>query len=84
MTARARIIAPDWPGLMEARTAAAYCDMSEPEFRKAVGLGSLPPPVRVGKSLRWRKRDIDKTLAILSGEELDDWRKDSVFYGKAR
>lgn len=53
-----------WPELMKADTAAAYLDMSPGSFRNLVEEGVMPDAhVRRPGMVRWRKSDIDATLA---------------------
>ncbi|MEH6477840.1 MAG: hypothetical protein V7727_19270 [Sneathiella sp.] len=58
---------PDWPRLMSLSTAAAYCDMSEPHFKKHFQV----TPLQFGKRNLYDKTAIDK---ILNGSQsATDW-----------
>ncbi|SHI90481.1 hypothetical protein [Wenxinia saemankumensis] len=46
------------------RLAARLLDMSAAEFRRLVGVGALPGPIRIGPHERWNVKEIE---AILSG-----------------
>lgn len=37
--------------------------LTAPQLAKAVQAGHVPPPIRLGNTVRWRKADIDKLLA---------------------
>lgn len=60
-----------WPSLMKLSTAAAYCDMTQAEFLKAVASGELPQPVLLNNKERWRMTDIER---IFDAPE-DVWQK---------
>lgn len=73
-----------WPGMMKRATAANYCDLSVAEFEREVLAGRLPAPVKFGRHEHWSKAQIDKCLAILTGEADNDWRDGSpLFKGAA-
>lgn len=56
---------PDWPALMDAPTAAAYCCVSESTVR-AVLLRRGIKPVDMGcKSVRYRRADLDRMIDSL-------------------
>lgn len=58
---------PTWPRLMSLSTAAAYCDMSEPHFKKHFQI----IPIQFGKRNLYDKSDIDN---ILNGSKPgSDW-----------
>lgn len=64
---------PDWPALMDVKTAARYCSMSAPHF-----LARCPvPPQRHGRRVLWSRKSIDawidraQTDAVPVTEE--DW-----------
>jgi hypothetical protein len=53
----------DWPRLMVARTAAAYCDERSVEaFRRAVGKLWPQPKRLAGKGERWLREDLDQAI----------------------
>jgi hypothetical protein len=56
---------------MKLSTAAAYCDMTQAEFLKAVASGELPQPVLLNDKERWRMTDIER---IFDAPE-DVWQK---------
>lgn len=57
-----------WPGMMKRGTAAEYLDMSIPSFEKEVAAGRLPPGVKLGGTLHWRRETLDKALARIAGD----------------
>lgn len=71
---------PHWPGMMRRALAARYCDLSVAEFEREVLAGRLPMPVQLGNSEHWAKVQLDKAVAILTGEAANDWRKGSPLY----
>ena len=91
MTAPARIsqadmeraLRPHWPAMMCDGTAAQYLDMTKGEFLKAVGAGTLPAPVTLGRKQRWAKVAIDRCVAALADLDQSDWRSDSRLYDAA-
>lgn len=72
---------PHWPMMMRRTLAARYCDLSVPEFEREVADGRLPYPVQLGKAQHWSKQQLDRALAILTGEVEEDWRVGSPLYG---
>jgi hypothetical protein len=74
---------PHWPGMMRRQLAARYCDLSVAEFEREIADGRLPGPVMLGNHEHWSKAQLDKALAILTGEASSDWRKGSPLYGDA-
>ena len=46
------------------RTAARLLDIQPKKFRELVGMGALPPPIRIADLERWR---VDDLVAILEG-----------------
>lgn len=76
---------PHWPAAMKRTTAAAYCDLSEAAFERAVLTGQLPQPVNLAGREHWRKDAIDAALAHLSGDDVvaPYRRKLRDKYGKA-
>jgi len=73
--------APNWPAVMRRKTAASYCDLSVAEFGRLVAAGTLPLPTAIGAIEWWSRGQLDKALAILTGEEEADWREGSPLYG---
>lgn len=71
---------PDWPAMMRRSTAASYCDLSEPEFEREISAGRLPRPIKLGNRDHWSRAQLDKMLAILTGEAAYDFRKGSPLY----
>ena len=52
------------------KTAAKMMDMTTAEFRRLVGSGSLPSPVRItGDFQRWRVSDLE---AVLNGDAMNE------------
>jgi len=74
---------PDWPAMMKRPLAARYCDLSIAEFEREVMAGRLPSPVVLGDREHWSRAQLDKALAVLTGEEQADWRKGSPLYKAA-
>lgn len=72
----ARAAAPYWPRLMKLGTAAAYCDMTLPEFEREVAAGRLPGPWRFG---RWSRPQLDDALGDGEGAA-PDWRSQQPLY----
>lgn len=61
-----------WPALMKRKTAAEYLDISEAAFEREIIAGRLPAAFLIGGRDHWRKDALDKALAVLSGESVDD------------
>lgn len=56
-----------WPRLMKLETAASYCDMSAPYFKKQVEAGLFPVPViEDGRTKRFDRYAIDRAIDLLS------------------
>lgn len=75
-----RAAAPDWPRMMRRTTAAAYCDMTAPEFEREVLAGRLPDPVQLGGGERWSRAQLDERLERLTGDRAPDWRGQQPLY----
>ena len=71
---------PDWPRLMRKATLACYLDISPSEVEKEVIAGHLPMPVRFGSSDHWSRTAVDSMVEQITGEGLDDWRRDQPLY----
>lgn len=58
---------PDWPRILRAELAAAYCGVSEGTFRTMVKDGTYPNPVikRPGV-VAWDREQIDKSIDRLT------------------
>ena len=79
---------PDWPRILRAELAAAYCGVSEGTFRTMVKDGLYPNPViKRGGIVAWDKAQIDKFIdRMASGDamskdtdaEIDDWFKENA------
>lgn len=69
------------PRLMKKSTAAAYCDMSDAAFDRAVSAGHIPMPLQLGKIKYWHRPAIDAALDALAGLD-NDWRKESPLYAQ--
>jgi hypothetical protein len=74
-----------WPRLMKRKTAAEYCDLSEPAFEREVHEGRLPIGVKVGGREHWDKLALDAAISRLAGaiDEPDYRRKLRERYGEA-
>lgn len=57
-----------WPEMMKRKTAAEYCDLSEPAFEREIAAGRLPIGVTFGGREHWRKSALDKALDVLTGD----------------
>ncbi|MEA1071305.1 hypothetical protein [Sphingomonas sp. LY160] len=71
---------PHWPASMKLALAASYCDLSPTAFQKEVAAGILPMPFELGGVEHWTKASIDRALAVMTGEDESDWRKNSPLY----
>lgn len=63
---------------MKARNMAAHLDMSPSTFYRNVRSGHLPAPVKIGRSRRWDRLDVESAIATrpeervgMSNEELE-------------
>lgn len=66
-----------WPRMMRRRTAAEYVDMSESAFEREVLACRLPSPLLLGGRDHWDRLALDRSLAMLTGEEeLPEWEKE--------
>lgn len=77
--------APHWPAMLSKKTALAYLDLTEAAFEKEIAAGRLPDGVLFGGRAHWYKAALDKALAVIAGEVVDDperefWEK---YGGKA-
>ena len=72
-----------WPVLMKRKTAAQCCDMTLAEFDKAVFDGELPMPILVAGKQHWAFCEIERRLAIMTGETEKDWRENAPLYNAA-
>ena len=80
MGGQPRLIPPDWPRAMRKSTAAAYLDLSESAFQRAVDNGDLPAPFTLGGKPMWSRPSLDERCELLAGESAYDWRKHSKLY----
>jgi predicted DNA-binding transcriptional regulator AlpA len=69
--------------MMRRQTAAAYLDLSIPEFEREVAAARLPQPVKLGNHEHWSKIAIDDAVARLSGERGGSWREKAALYADA-
>ncbi|HEV3338727.1 MAG TPA: helix-turn-helix domain-containing protein [Pirellulales bacterium] len=51
------------PALVDVKAVAALLDCSTRHVRRLSDSGKMPPPIRLGSLLRWRKSDLDAWLA---------------------
>ncbi len=49
--------------LVDVKGVARICDCSTPHVRRLADAGRMPPPLRLGGLLRWRKTDIESWIA---------------------
>lgn len=74
---------PSWPALMRRQLAAEYLNLTPASLEGEVAAGRLPCPLKIAGQERWSKSQIDKALAIMGGEETQDWRAGSPLYSGA-
>lgn len=65
----------DWPQMMRKQTAMAYLDLSEPEFVREIAAGRIPDGVLFGGKPRWYRAALDKALAVIAGDVVDDHKR---------
>jgi len=70
-----------WPMMMQRKTAAAYCDLSEVAFEREVAGGRISSPVMFGGSDHWHREALDKEIARIAGLTTD-WRSESPLYAE--
>lgn len=71
--ARAQRPIEGWPRLMQAHTAAAYCDeRSVDAFRRAVGKLWPRPKKLPGKGERWLREELDHAIDRLARKDVRD------------
>lgn len=58
-----------WPRLMKRKTAAEYCDLSEPAFEREVISGRFPAAIVVGQRDHWDRAALDAAITRLTGGE---------------
>ena len=71
---------PDWPRMMKKATLARYLDISPSEVEKEVTAGRLPLPIRIGSTDHWSRAAVDSMVERITGEALDDWRREQPLY----
>lgn len=54
---------PELPELLTAPELAAALRVSVSTVRRLAARGAIPPPVRVGRSVRWRRAEIARLLS---------------------
>ena len=62
-------MAERWPRLMKRKTAAEYCDLSEPAFEREVLAGRLPCGITLGNRDHWDKNALDAAISRLTGND---------------
>lgn len=72
-----------WPHMMKRATAAAYCDLTESAFNGEVASGRLPGSVNLGGREHWFRPALDKALARIAGEAVDDAEREFWERGQA-
>lgn len=80
MSGRPKLMPPNWPRMMRKSTAAAYLDMGEAAFQRAVDADELPGSVILGGNPMWSRPAIDERCDHLTGNAAHDWRKHAKFY----
>ena len=82
---------PHWPGAMNRRTAASYCDMTPAQFEREVAENRMPLPTMTAAGERWLKVAIDAALWSLNGGPNGDggssgggadWRQSANLYAQ--
>lgn len=78
-------MAERWPRLMKRKTAAEYCDLSEPAFEREVLAGNLPCAIKLGERDHWDRMALDAAISRLAGgaDEPEYRRKLRERYGEA-
>ncbi|HUY93332.1 MAG TPA: helix-turn-helix domain-containing protein [Pirellulales bacterium] len=51
------------PAMLDVRAVAALLDCSTRHVRRLADAGRMPPPLKLGALLRWRRADLDAWLA---------------------
>ena len=51
-----------WPEYMSQITVGRYVDLTYKAIQRRVKRGDFPPPMKLGRSNRWRRKDIDKWM----------------------
>ena len=51
-----------WPEYMNQITVGRYVDLTYKAITRRVKRGSFPPPIKLGRSNRWRRKDIDQWM----------------------
>lgn len=64
---------PNWPALMQRRTAEAYCSLTSAKFEAAMLAKEIPYPIMVGGQERWSRAQMDEYLERLTGGGDNDW-----------
>ena len=65
---------PYWPAMLKRSSAAAYVELTVPEFEREVAAGTLPLPVKLGNHEHWSRARLDEALDRLTGAD-DDWKR---------
>jgi predicted DNA-binding transcriptional regulator AlpA len=69
--------------MMKRKTAAQYCDLSEPAFVREVMAGRLPGSVMFGGREHWDQRAIDRCLDAIAGNTATKFEEDFWNRGQA-
>lgn len=65
-----------WPRLMKRKTAAEYCDLSEPAFEREVLAGRLPCALKLGERDHWDRLALDRAISAIAGvDDEPDYRR---------
>jgi predicted DNA-binding transcriptional regulator AlpA len=71
---------PDWPALLGAEQAAAYCGISRRSFESLVKSGSLPKAVKLPLRRKlWHRASLD---SVLGKGGADDWQSREAAWRK--
>jgi hypothetical protein len=64
-----------WPAMMKRKTAAAYCDLTEPAFEREILAGRLPAGVKFGGHEHWHRQALDTCIDRIVGNVVPDYRQ---------
>ena len=57
------VVTPELAALLDVHGVAGMCTCSTMHVRRLSDAGKMPPPVRLGSLVRWRRADIEEWLA---------------------
>lgn len=68
------VVKARWGGVLDRDDLCEYLKASWPSIAKEIERGRIPPPIHLAGRNKWRKDDIDRALANLTGEGVSPWR----------